>query len=69
MLFTSEDVPPTGTSYNFTPQVGLGWTKALQDDQRLHLGVRWFHASNARTSRINPGRDSFVLYGAISFPF
>ena len=76
ILGTTEDVPgPTasdprgGTSLNFTPQFGFGFTYALEDDVRLFGGVRWYHISNANMQENNPGRDSFMIYGGLSFPF
>ena len=53
----------------FTPQAGGGLTVDVGDDARFVLGARWHHISNANLYRENPGRDSFMVYGALSFPF
>lgn len=72
MVFTDEEVPPGGTTYNFTPRAGVGATFALGDSgTRLDLGVRWQHISNASTSGTddNPSRDSPMVYIGVMFPF
>lgn len=72
MVFTDEDVPPGGTTYNFTPRAGVGATFALGDEGvRLDVGVRWQHVSNASTSGTddNPSRDSPMVYVGVMVPF
>jgi lipid A 3-O-deacylase len=69
LLLTANDVPDDGSSFNFTPQAGLGFSFALSDDIRLMTGVRWHHISNANTYEENPGRDSVMGYVGVSFPF
>ncbi len=72
LLLSTDDVPPDGTSFNFTPQAGLGFTHDLGDDgARLHAGMRWHHISNGRTSGSddNPGRDAIMAYAGVSFPW
>lgn len=69
LLLTTQDVPQVGSSFNFTPQAGGGLTVDVGDDARFVLGARWHHISNANLYRENPGRDSFMVYGALSFPF
>ncbi len=68
MLYTSDDVPDNGSSFNFTPQAGLGMSFALNEKARLLLGARWHHISNANTYDENPGRDSVQAYVGLSFP-
>lgn len=71
-LVTTDDVPGDGTSLNFTPRAGAGFTRRLGDSNtRLQVGVRWAHISNGRTSGDddNPSRDSIMLYGGFVFPF
>lgn len=78
LLGAFDEVPDGGTSFDFLPRVGLGFTKALQPSidgesrgPRLMLGLRYHHISNARIqgdSR-NPGRDALMAYAAITFPF
>ena len=69
LLVSLNDVPAQGSSLNFTPQAGLGFTFDLGDDIRLLTGMRWHHTSNANLYRDNPGRDSFMGYVGLSFPF
>jgi opacity protein-like surface antigen len=69
LAFTDENIPPGGSSTNFTPRVGAGITTALARDDRLRLGVRWYHMSNGNAFRSNPGRDTVVGYAGISIPF
>lgn len=72
LLWTADDVPDQGTSFDFTPQAGLGATIAVGDGgARLMTGLRWHHISNARTQgeQKNPGRDSLMGYVGISFPW
>lgn len=72
LVFSSDDVPSGGTSVNWTPRAGVGWTHKLGDTgNRLELGVRWHHISNARITgdSNNPDRDGVMVYAGISFPF
>lgn len=71
-LEATEDVPPSGTRFNFTPTVGVGTTFEIgESDTRLDLGLRWHHISNATISGSddNPSRDGVMLYAAVVFPF
>ncbi|MCZ6835016.1 MAG: acyloxyacyl hydrolase, partial [Planctomycetota bacterium] len=67
-LFT-EDVPTTGSDFNFTPQAAMGMTFDIGNDNRAFLAAGWHHISNAQTFDDNPGRDSFILHFGISMPF
>ncbi|MCC6676471.1 MAG: acyloxyacyl hydrolase [Phycisphaerales bacterium] len=72
LLLATDDVPPDGTSFDFLPRAGLGFTRLLNDDGlRLQVGVRWHHISNARitSDSDNPGRDSAMIYAGLIFPF
>lgn len=72
LLLAGEEVPDTGTNFNFTPQAGVGGTLGIGDDgARLMGGVRWHHISNARIKGEdhNPGRDSVMVYVGVSFPW
>lgn len=69
LLWTSEDVPTGGTSFNFTPQGGFGATFDIGDDRRLMTGVRWHHVSNANIDDSNPGRDAIQAYVGVSLPY
>lgn len=71
VLASSDDVPVGGTSFNLMPRAGGGITYGLGDGgQRLELGVRWHHISNARFSgdSDNPDRDGVMIYAGFSFP-
>lgn len=69
MLGTSSDVPDHGSSFNFTPQAGFGFTFDVGGDNRLMTGLRWYHISNANIYEENPGRDHICLYAGLSIPF
>lgn len=69
LLKTNDDVPASGSSFNFTPQLGLGATFDIGRDWRVMVGVRWFHISNANLYDDNPGRDMLQLYAGLSIPF
>lgn len=72
LLFSSEDVPSGGESFNFTPRAGLGATFALgEGDTRLDLGACWHHVSTASTSGSdnNPAWDGVEFYIGIVFGF
>ncbi|MEQ8317115.1 MAG: acyloxyacyl hydrolase [Phycisphaerales bacterium] len=71
VLGTTDHVPPDGTSFNFMPRAGVGFTRQIDEDIRLIGGVRWHHISNARTrgdSR-NPARDAPQIYVGLVIPF
>jgi hypothetical protein len=69
VLLTTEDVPRNGSSFNFTPQLGVGVTTDIGSGRRFFAGLRAHHISNANTFEENPGRDSIFIYAGISFPF
>jgi lipid A 3-O-deacylase len=72
LLFTTDDVPDGGTSFNFTPRIGGGFTYRLAEDgTRLQVGLRWHHISNARIrgDSDNPARDGLMLYAGVMVPF
>ncbi len=72
LLAATDNVPATGTGFDFTPRAGVGLTHQLSDDgTRLIAGLRWHHISNARINGDddNPGRDAPMLYMQIAIPF
>lgn len=74
LLAAFDNVPEGGTSFNFLPRLGMGFTKALTDSDsgpRFMAGVRWHHISNARigSDSSNPARDALCGYASIVFPF
>jgi len=68
-LKTNDDVPDSGSNYNFTPQAGAGFSFDIGGDWRLLAGVRWHHISNANLADENPGRDSIQVWAGLSIPF
>lgn len=71
ILATTEDTPRGGTSVNFKPRLGVGFTRLLADDgTRLEVGLGWHHISNARINGDdeNPSRDLPMLHVGIVFP-
>lgn len=75
LLGAFDDVPDGGTSFNFMPRAGAGFTRALDpadpSGARFTLGLRWHHISNARIegNADNPARDGLLLFAEIQFPF
>lgn len=69
ILGTTDSVPAVGSTFNFTPQIGLGSTVSINDKQRIMAGVRWHHISNAGLSSPNPGLDTVMGYVGIDWPF
>ena len=68
-FFGSNSVPPPGSRFNFTPQVGLGATYEISHKTRVIAGIKWYHLSNANTFEDNPGIDHALFYGGLSFAF
>jgi len=72
VLGATDEVPDGGTSFDFMPRAGGGFTTRLTDDgMRLQVGLRWHHISNARIfgDSNNPGRDQPLVYVGLIFPF
>ncbi|MBM43904.1 MAG: hypothetical protein CMJ36_02675 [Phycisphaerae bacterium] len=69
LLGTTDEVPPGGSEFNFTPQAGLGVTWDVGNNNRWFVGVRWHHISNAGLYSDNPGRDSIYVYTGLNMPF
>jgi hypothetical protein len=69
LLRTGANVPSGGSEFNFTTQIGSGFSFDAGNSNRWLVGVRWFHISNANTYNDNPGRDSVILWTGISFPY
>ncbi|MEM7228314.1 MAG: acyloxyacyl hydrolase [Planctomycetota bacterium] len=70
LLHSTSDVPDgPGSSFNFTPTAGFGFSFDIGNDRRLLTGLRWHHISNANLYTSNPGRDSIVFWAGISLPF
>ncbi len=71
VMFTGENVPFDGEEFNFTPQLGIGFTMLLDEasDARLIAGARVHHTSNANIFEDNPGSNKLLLYAGFNFPF
>jgi hypothetical protein len=69
LLRTSNNAPSSGSTFNFTPQAGIGFSFDIGNNNRWLIGTKWFHISNANTYSSNPGRDSLMIWTGISFPF
>lgn len=72
LLFSTDDVPTGGSSFNFMPRAGGGVSFRLDDrGTRGYVGARWHHVSNARINGDagNPDRDGVMVYGGVMFPF
>lgn len=69
LLWTTHDVPDSGSSFNFVPQAAFGISLAMENQSRLNIAVGWQHISNANLFDDNPGRDSIIMHVGMSFPF
>lgn len=71
VMASTDRVPERGTSFNFLPRGGLGYTHRVSDRAHLIVGAHWHHISNARIlgDTRNPGRDAPMLYAGFVFPF
>ena len=58
-----------GSSFNFTPQGGFGFTVEIAENTRFFAGARIYHISNAQIYEGNPGRDNVLFYAGVSLPF
>ncbi|MFO0861987.1 MAG: acyloxyacyl hydrolase [Phycisphaerales bacterium] len=71
LLGASGEVPTGGTSFDFMPRAGGGFTYEITPGgPRLQAGVRWYHVSNARIDgdSNNPARDGVMGFVGIMFP-
>lgn len=71
VLFATDSVPAGGTDVDFTPRFGVGFTRELNAESRLQVGLRWHHISNARIlgDSDNPARDAPMLYAGVMWKF
>ena len=73
LMAAADTVPDMGTSFNFMPRLGGGFTYRLDDigSTRLIAGLRWHHISNARITgeARNPSRDAPGFYAGVLFEF
>lgn len=69
LAYASTDLPPGTNRIKFSPQLGVGFTLALDEAIRLIGGVRWYHLSNARLGDTNDGFDAGMVYLGLSVGF
>ena len=67
MLWTSRDFPAGTSSFNFTPQGGVGAYWVRTERSAIGFGVRYHHISNAGITKPNPGHNALYLYGGFSW--
>jgi lipid A 3-O-deacylase len=67
ILGTTSDVPEGTSSFNFTPQGGIGVQTAPAGRASWTFGLRYHHTSNAGISHPNPGINAIMLYTAVSW--
>lgn len=69
MVFTTEDLPPGGTFWNFTRRRGAGAAIRVHQDARLLLGWRDMHISNGKGfgHPRNPSYDATSFYVGLRF--
>jgi hypothetical protein len=68
---SSREVPPFGTYFNFTAQVGIGATWRLADHVDIVGGLHLFHLSNAAIEGVyrNPDLNAVQPYLGVMFTF
>ena len=69
VAWTGAAVPAAGTSFNFTPQAGVGATFAFGGGLSGRVGLGWYHMSNARTGSDNPGLDAVSFSVGLQLTF
>ena len=65
-LFSTDPVPPQGTSFNFTPQAGLGVAWFREPGLAYLFEYRYVHISNGGLSLPNPGVNSTGVFLGMS---
>jgi hypothetical protein len=66
-LWTTRDFPDPGSSFNFTPQGGMGAYWLTGEHHTLSFGARFHHISNAGITDPNPGHNAIYFYGGFSW--
>jgi hypothetical protein len=66
-LWTSRDFPAGTSSFNFTPQGGIGAYWVRTERSAVAFGVRYDHISNAGITKPNPGHNALYFYGGFSW--
>jgi hypothetical protein len=60
-------MPEGTTRFSFTAQSGVGLRLHVAPRRALLLGYRFHHLSNGDRAETNPGVNSNLVYGGISF--
>lgn len=68
LIWTTDNVPQSGSHLNFTPQTALGISFEIKPETRIYASVGFHHLSNAGIFDTNPSRDSISFRLGISFP-
>jgi hypothetical protein len=67
ILFTNREVPPGETTFNFTPQAGVGIDYLLNGRWALGGEYRFHHLSNKGKTETNPGINSHLFLFGVSW--
>lgn len=67
MLFTTRDFPAGTSSFNFTPQGGIGISWFAWPGRAVNFGIRYHHISNAGITKPNPGHNALYFYTGFSW--
>ncbi|MDR8390963.1 acyloxyacyl hydrolase [Aliifodinibius sp. S!AR15-10] len=67
-MYLSDPFPnELGTNFNFTLEAGVGLEVMITPNSFFTIGYKYHHMSNGQFGQINPGVDSNVFYGGITF--
>ena len=66
-LWTTRDFPHGASSFNFTPQGGIGAYWFARTNRAVSFGVSYHHISNAGITKPNPGHNALYFYGGLSW--
>lgn len=68
--WASEPIPPIGSDWNLSLEMGLGFEIHLSDRLRWMVGYRLRHLSNGHGNvPENPGQNDHLLYTGLAFPW
>lgn len=56
-----------GKKLNFVLEVGTGVEFKISNFSSISVGYKYHHMSNGQTGQINPGVDSNIFYGSVTF--
>lgn len=62
LSYATKSLPANGTNWNFIVSPGFTWERAARDGRAVwHVGLRWFHLSNADLFGRNAGYDGLSV--------